>query len=222
MPDTPPIDPDASPAPPEGAPAAEAPPTAADPGEAVAPPAVAPVADADADADGAMASTQAESTADAAPALEAPAGEEPAADVPDAAPAAVASAEAAAPPAPAVPELSPAACAQQLAERFPALFAAKPPKPLKLRIQADIQQRAPGVFTRKSLSIFLHRYTTGNAYLQALTRETGRYDLDGQAAGEVAAEHREAAAAELARRRALRDPRGGPRRDGRPNGDRKR
>ena len=48
--------------------------------------------------------------------------------------------------------MSPAACAQQLAERFPALFAGKP-KPLKLRIQADIQERAPGVFTKQALSV---------------------------------------------------------------------
>ena len=42
--------------------------------------------------------------------------------------------------------LSPAACALELKQRFPALFSGAA-KPLKLRIQVDIQERAPGVFT---------------------------------------------------------------------------
>ena len=108
---------------------------------------------------------------------------------------------------PTVPHLSPADCASQLATRFPALFARPQPLPLKLRIQQDVQQRAPGVFTRKALSIFLQRHTTGTAYLKALVNGTDRFDLDGQAAGTVADEHREAARAELARRRALHDER---------------
>jgi ProP effector len=106
-----------------------------------------------------------------------------------------------APPAP--PDLSPAACAAQLGERFPAVFAPGVAMPLKLRIQADIQARAPGVFTRKALSIFLHRHTTSNAYLKALARATQRVDLDGQPAGDLADEHRQAAVAELERRRAI-------------------
>jgi sRNA-binding protein len=110
-------------------------------------------------------------------------------------------------PAPAVPELSPAACAARLAELFPALFGPGGPRPLKLRIQADIQQRAPGQFTKKSLSIFLHRYTTGTPYLIALTKAPARIDLDGQPAGELAAEHREAAVTELARRRGMHEAR---------------
>lgn len=100
-------------------------------------------------------------------------------------------------------ELTPAQTAAALAERFPALFALQQPLPLKLRIQADIQQRAPGVFTRKALSVYLHRYTTGTPYLKSLVQHTQRFDLDGQAAGEIAAEHRSAAEAEVARRRAL-------------------
>lgn len=103
--------------------------------------------------------------------------------------------------------------APRLATRFPALFTPGAPKPLKLRIQADIQQRAPGEFTRKSLSAFLHRHTTGNAYLKALVAAQTRFDLDGAPAGEIAPEHREAAAAELARRRAIvqaRRPAAGP------------
>jgi ProP effector len=104
---------------------------------------------------------------------------------------------------PTLAELSPAACAAQLAERFPALFGAGISLPIKLRIQADIQQRAPGIFTRKALSIFLHRHTTSNAYLKALVRATQRFDLDGAPAGELADEHRQAAVAELERRRGV-------------------
>jgi ProP effector len=102
-----------------------------------------------------------------------------------------------------VVELTPAACAAQLGARFPALFGPGVALPLKLRIQADIQQRAPGVFTRKALSAFLHRHTTGNAYLKALARATHRFDLDGAPAGELADEHRQAAVAELERRRGV-------------------
>jgi sRNA-binding protein len=110
------------------------------------------------------------------------------------------------PPAPrpaAIPDLAPAACAALLAERFPALFSAGRALPLKLRIQADIQQRAPGLFNKKSLSIFLHRYTTANAYLKALAQAPHRFDLDGEPAGEVNDEHRGAAQAELDRRKAI-------------------
>ena len=44
-----------------------------------------------------------------------------------------------------------AACAAELKARFPALFGGAS-RPLKLQIQADIQARAPGVFTRRELS----------------------------------------------------------------------
>lgn len=109
---------------------------------------------------------------------------------------------AAAPEAPAAAEMSTNACARELAQRFPALFGGQP-KPIKLRIQADIQARAPGVFGRKVLSVVLHRHTMQTAYLLALTRTNQRFDLDGQPAGEVAEEHRQAAAEELKRRRGV-------------------
>ncbi len=95
------------------------------------------------------------------------------------------------------------ACTRELKARFPALFDG-PPKPVKLRIQADIQQRAPGVFTRQALSVFLRRHTGSSAYLVALTQVSQRLDLDGQPAGDISAEHRDAATEELTRRRALR------------------
>jgi len=78
---------------------------------------------------------------------------------------------------------------------------------LKLRIQVDIQARAPGIFSRRTLSGFLQRHTTGTAYLKALVNTPLRSDLDGQPAGEVTDEHRAAATAELDRRRALHDAR---------------
>lgn len=109
--------------------------------------------------------------------------------------------------APAHADLDPAACAARLAELFPAVFTPGAPRPLKLRIQGDIQQRAPGVFTKRSLSVFLHRHTTSNAYLRALVAAPNRSDLDGEPAGEVSAEHRQAAQAELDRRRALHEAR---------------
>ena len=97
-------------------------------------------------------------------------------------------------------------CAAQLKQTFPALFGG-PAKPLKLRIQADIQERTPGVFTKQALSAFLRRYTGGTSYLVALTKAPHRFDLDGNPAGEISEEHRKAAADELARRRANRQAR---------------
>ncbi|MFM7532517.1 MAG: ProQ/FINO family protein, partial [Rubrivivax sp.] len=92
-----------------------------------------------------------------------------------------------APAAPAgAPEMTPAACAARLAELFPALFGtAGPPRPVKLRVHADVQQRAPGVFTRRVLSAFLSRHTTTSAYLRGLVESAHRFDLDGQPAGEI-------------------------------------
>lgn len=90
----------------------------------------------------------------------------------------------------------------ELKRLFPALFGGAP-KPLKLRIQADIQERAPGQFSKQQLSAFLRRYTGGTGYLVALTRAKQRFDLDGQGAGEISAEHLAAAQQELTRRRGI-------------------
>jgi sRNA-binding protein len=104
--------------------------------------------------------------------------------------------------------LSPAECGARLAELFPALFVAPgvpgPFKPIKLRVHADILERAPGVFSKRVLGIFFSRYTTSNGYLKALVAEGAqRFDLDGQPAGAIADEHRAAAVEELARRHAI-------------------
>jgi len=106
--------------------------------------------------------------------------------------------------APAAP--APGNCAAQLKQLFPALFGGTP-KPIKLRIQNDIQERAPGVFSKQDLSAFFRRYTGSTAYLIAVSRAKQRFDLDGAPAGELSEEHRKIAADELARRRALHDER---------------
>lgn len=103
-------------------------------------------------------------------------------------------------------ELSPAAAGDRLKQLFPALFTGGA-KPLKLRIQADIQERAPGVFTKAVLSAFLRRHTGATSYLIAVSKGTQRFDLDGQPAGELTEEHRKVAADELTRRRANQDAR---------------
>lgn len=100
------------------------------------------------------------------------------------------------------PQPTLAQTAARLAERFPALFGG-PARPIKLRIQSDIQERAPGVFGRRELSLFLHRHTTSTAYLKSMVGLRQRFDLDGAPAGEVAEEHLAAATAELERRWAI-------------------
>lgn len=110
-------------------------------------------------------------------------------------------------PTPAQPAaLEPAAVAALLKQRFPGLFSGAP-KPIKLHIQADIQARAPGLFTKRVLSAFLHRHTGSTSYLIGLSKATQRFDLDGQPCGELTAEHREMAAEELTRRRNLQNER---------------
>jgi ProP effector len=99
------------------------------------------------------------------------------------------------------PEQTPAATAARLAELFPALFGGAP-KPLKLRIQVDIQERAPGVFSKQALSAFFRRHTGATSYLMAVSKGKQRFDLDGQPAGELSDEHRQVATDELVRRRA--------------------
>jgi ProP effector len=98
------------------------------------------------------------------------------------------------------PTESPAATAARLAELFPALFAG-PAKPFKLRIQVDIQERAPGVFSKQALSAYFRRHTGTTSYLMAVSKGKQRFDLDGQPAGELSDEHRQLATDELARRR---------------------
>ena len=150
----------------------------------------------------------AESVSEATPAAELPADD--AVAVTDAAAAAEddeATAEAeptgtVAAPAAARASIDHAAVAQAIKARFPLLFTGSP-KPVKLRIQADIQAAAPGEFSKPALSAFLRRHTGSTSYLLALAKSAQRYDLAGQPAGEVSDEHRQVANEELERRRNL-------------------
>jgi ProP effector len=108
-----------------------------------------------------------------------------------------------APPAPPAEAAARPDTAARLKQRFPALFTGAP-KPIKLRIQVDIQEQAPGEFTKQDLSAFFRRYTTGTGYLLAVAKGTQRFGLDGVPAGELSDEHRRLASEELARRRANR------------------
>ena len=108
--------------------------------------------------------------------------------------------------APAAPELSPAAVAAKLKSLFPGLFAGAF-KPIQLRVQTDIQARAPGQFSKAQLSGFLRRHTGSTGYLIALSKATHRFDLDGAPAGELSEEHRTAARDELTRRKGLQQDR---------------
>jgi len=94
----------------------------------------------------------------------------------------------------------------ELKALFPALFTGRP-KPVKLRIQSDIQERAPGKFSKAQLSAFLRRHTGSTGYLIALTQAKTRFDLDGQPAGEISEEHLNAAKEELTRRKGARQER---------------
>ncbi|MDM4768250.1 ProQ/FinO family protein [Pelomonas sp. SE-A7] len=102
--------------------------------------------------------------------------------------------------------LSPTEVAAQLKALFPALFTGMQ-KPLKLRIQADIQERAPGKFTKAQLSAFLRRHTGSTGYLIGLSKATHRHDLDGNPVEELSDEHRQAAKAEVKRRREMQNER---------------
>ncbi len=130
-------------------------------------------------------------------------------DVPEAtdAPEAAAAHAPATAPAPGTASLAPASDATaELKALFPALFTGKA-KPVKLRIQADIQERAPGKFSKAQLSAFLRRHTGSTGYLIALTQAKTRFDLDGQPAGEITEEHLAAAKEELARRKGVQQER---------------
>ena len=77
-----------------------------------------------------------------------------------------------------------------LAERF-AVF--REAKPLAIGVHKAILERMPEL-TKEGVSKALRRHTTQTRYLKALAKAEHRYDLDGEEAGDVTAEQREAAA----------------------------
>ncbi|MDV7393046.1 ProQ/FINO family protein, partial [Arthrospira platensis SPKY1] len=62
-------------------------------------------------------------------------------------------------------------------------------KPLALKIDAAILERFPE-FERKHLRVALRMHTASTRYLKAVERSAQRFDLDGNAAGEVTDEQR--------------------------------
>jgi ProP effector len=79
-----------------------------------------------------------------------------------------------------------------LAARFPHTFVAessKPHRPLKLGIDRDLV--ALGVLDDASAAMVLRHYCGRLMYRRSIVAGAVRVDLDGQAAGEVAAEHAE-------------------------------
>jgi ProP effector len=96
-----------------------------------------------------------------------------------------------------------------LAERFP--LAIKPKgadkSPLKIGVKQDVIARCPDL-SKRQIRDALRDYTSGFLYLRALINGACRIDLDGQPAGEIAAEHRTGAQArliKLQRRKAAQD-----------------
>lgn len=72
-------------------------------------------------------------------------------------------------------------------------------KPLALRIDAALRERFPE-FERKTLRAAMRMHTASTRYLKALERSTDRFDLDGNAVGEVSEEQRTHAASLLKER----------------------
>ena len=81
----------------------------------------------------------------------------------------------------------------RLIETFPACFSRSAPKPLKIRLGEELLALAgvhPALadLTRTRIRRALQVYTGAWAYRKALAKGGPRYDLDGQAAGEVTPE----------------------------------
>lgn len=94
----------------------------------------------------------------------------------------------------------PAAEARALLQQLSATFSVfRECKPLALRIDASIRERMPEI-ERKLLRSALRMHTASTRYLKAVERSQARFDLDGEAAGEVTAEQREHAATTLKER----------------------
>ncbi len=90
--------------------------------------------------------------------------------------------------------------ARALLRRLQAEFAVfRDCKPLALRIDTAIRERLPEL-DRKTLRSAMHTHTASTRYLKAVERSAQRFDLDGEAVGEVTEEQRAHAAAMLKER----------------------
>jgi sRNA-binding protein len=91
----------------------------------------------------------------------------------------------------------------RLAELYPQLFGARF-LPLKLGIYEDLLQRHGAELDKDALKIALGQHARSSRYLDSVASGAKRHDLDGQAAEEVAPEHRQHAIMEVFRRRQAR------------------
>lgn len=90
-----------------------------------------------------------------------------------------------------------------LRERYPALFAAADPKPLKIGIHKDLLERHPEL-DLSGLKRALTLHTGRFGYQKLLKAGAVRFDLDGQPADEVTEEQAEIARQRLAELKAAR------------------
>lgn len=91
---------------------------------------------------------------------------------------------------PASPAQSPRALLKSLQEQYPAF---RDSLPLAIGIDKALLERTPGL-EKKVLRIALSLHTHSMRYLRAMEKATQRFDLDGNAVGEVTEEHRKHAA----------------------------
>ena len=83
---------------------------------------------------------------------------------------------------------------ETLRERYPHAFLpeGEPPRPLQVGILQELFVKANDI-SRRRLRWAVYYYANNIAYQQALANGKARYDLEGQPAGEITEEHREAA-----------------------------
>lgn len=79
---------------------------------------------------------------------------------------------------------------------FPRLFNKKHPKPLKIGILDDFLKTSQGT-SKTRYRKALHMYTTMRQYQQAIINHANRYDLTGEACGEVTQPQKELALSKL-------------------------
>ena len=84
-----------------------------------------------------------------------------------------------------------------LCDRFPQTFSRHDPRPLKVRVHAELLVALDAIEPR-DLQSALRAYTSTARYVSALRAGACRIDLDGKPAGTVTAEDEKAAKAKLA------------------------
>ena len=84
-----------------------------------------------------------------------------------------------------------------LCETYPAVFAVDHPKPLKMRISADLVPKRPASISYHQLKDTLGAWTRRRVYLQSFIDHDQRYDLDGQPVADILPEHKDYARQQL-------------------------